>query len=192
MKNIIRIQGAIINQAPAKVGYCYTLKEQKTNKQYFFFNTWKLSLVQDIIYAFSLQAKHGKNKYYLFYQKSTSKIRKRTSKRVDKQEVRTSQEEQQLRAINKLLVELNISQKLEIRELRQLLAIKQREIDNKSEYQAQNIFEHLARIYYKTNRNATEQQLLNEVDNLFNDTYLGKKWMFDFRMKQNYWSQREN
>jgi hypothetical protein len=56
-----------------------------------------------------------------------------------------------------------------------LLIIKQREIDNRPEYQAQNIFDHLARIYYKSKRNETERQLLDEVDNLFNGTYLGKE-----------------
>jgi len=56
-----------------------------------------------------------------------------------------------------------------------LLDIKQREVDNKPEYQAQNIFDHLARVYYKSNPNAIEKQLLNEVDNLINGTYLGKE-----------------
>ena len=65
MKNTIEIQGAIIKVEPAKTGYCYTLREYETNKQYFFFNTWKLDITQGIIYVFSLRAKSGKGKYYL-------------------------------------------------------------------------------------------------------------------------------
>jgi len=191
MKNIIEIQGAIIKVEPAKQGYCYTLEEHETNKRYFFFNTWKLDAIQGIVYAFSLQAKAGKNKYYLLllnYRKPTRK--KRTYKRIVNQEERASQNQQQLKTINKHLEELTWKQQQEIKALKQLLIIKQREIDNKPEYRVQNIFEHLARVYYKPNRNSTEKQLLVEVNNLFNDTYLDKEWMFAFRMKQNYLNKR--
>jgi len=191
MKNTIEIQGTIIKVESAKSGYCYTLKEQETNKRYFFFNTWKLDANQGAVYAFSLQAKAGKNKYYLLllnYRKPTR--RKRTHKRIVNQEERANQSRQQLKATNKHLEELTWKQQQEIKDLKQLLATKQREIDNKPEYRTQNIFEHLARVYYKSNRNSTEQQLLVEVNNLLNDTYLGKEWMFAFRTKQNYLNKR--
>lgn len=186
-KKVIKIKGTIINQAPAKTGYCYTLQEHKTNKQYYFFNTWELDIVQGIIYTFSLEAKTGKNKYYLLLFNCQKAInRKRAYKQVVGQQLRLSREEQQLVAANEALRELTKEQAREINQLKQLLEIKQREIDNKTEYQAQNIFDHLARVYYKSDRNATERQLLSEVDNLLNGTHLGKEWMFAFRMKQNY------
>lgn len=189
MKNIIKIHGTIIQVEPAETGYCYALKEYKTNKQYFFFNTWKLNINQSIIYVFSLRAKAGKNKYYLLLvncQKSINSERKKAYKQVVNQQERASQENQQLKAEIKHFEGLARSQRIEIKILKQLLDIKQREINNKPEYQAQNIFDHLARVYYKSNPNAIEKQLLNEVDNLINGTYLGKEWMFAFRVKQNY------
>lgn len=162
-KTVIKIKGEIINQAVAKTGYCYTLKEHKTNKQYYFFNTWKIDVIQGITHIFFLEAKAGKGKYYLLFLNCRKTVgRRRAYKQATDQEIRT------------------------IQELRQTLETKQREIDNKPEYQAQNIFDQLARIYYKSNRNAAEQQLISEVNNLFNGTYIGKEWMFAFRTKQNY------
>jgi len=189
MKDIIKIHGTIIQVEPAETGYCYTLKEYKTNKQYFFFNTWKLNINQSIVYVFSLRAKAGKNKYYLLLvncRKSINSEKEKAYKQVVNQQERVSQEKQQLKAEIKYLEGLAKNQRIEIKILRKLLDIKQREIDNKPEYQPQNIFDHLARVYYKSNPNAIEKQLLNEVDNLINGTYLGKEWMFAFRVKQNY------
>jgi predicted transcriptional regulator len=178
MKETIKIQGVIVKVEPAKTGYCYTLKEHETNKQYFFFNTWKLDIAQGVAYAFSLQAKSGRDKYYLLllsYKNPANQRKKKAYKRVVDQQERTNREQQQLKAINKHLKELTERQKWEIKDLKRLLETKQREIDNKPEYQAQNVFDQLARIYYKSNRNAAERQLLSEVNNLFNDTYLGKE-----------------
>src|SRR6185437_9978197 len=121
-----------------------------------------------IIYVFSLRAKAGKNKYYLLLvncQKSINSERKKAYKQVVNQQERASQENQQLKAEIKHFEGLARSQRIEIKILKQLLDIKQREINNKPEYQAQNIFDHLARVYYKSNPNAIEKQLLNEVDN---------------------------
>lgn len=190
MEKLIKIKGTIVKEAPAKVGYCYTLKENKTNKQYFFFNTWKLELKQSAKYTCSLQAKAGKDKYYLFLLKC-QELRQRKWRKVYRRVVNQHQDLDwkltKLTTANKQLGELSERQKWEIKILKQLLETKQREIDNKPEYQAQNIFDHLSRVYYKSEKSTTEKQLLEEVNNLLNDTYIGKKWIFDFRMKQNYW-----
>ena len=107
--------------------------------------------------------------------KSINSEKEKAYKQVVNQQERVSQEKQQLKAEIKHLEGLAKNQRIEIKILRKLLDIKQREIDNKPEYQPQNIFDHLARVYYKSNPNAIEKQLLNEVDNLINGTYLGKE-----------------
>jgi hypothetical protein len=107
--------------------------------------------------------------------KSINGEKEKAYKQVVNQKERVNQEKQQLKAENEHFERIARNQRVEIKILKQLLDIKQREIDNKPEYQAQNIFDHLARVYYKSNPNAIEKQLLNEVDNLINGTYLGKE-----------------